>query len=139
MEMSNTSQIRMGDGKTAKIIGIRKIKIQTKLGHNRVRNKVYYIPKFRTTHAMGKYIQLLLMINALLSTRIGICVQYAYNIYLLVGQRMFLIYILDLFEFSMISNKIDASMIFHQMYGHLHFNDINLLDAMQTIDCRKNS
>ena len=45
----------------------------------------------------------------------------------MVGQRMFPINILDFFEFSIISNKIDESMIWHQMYGHLYFNAMKVL------------
>ena len=42
-----------------------------------------------------------------------------------VGRRMFSVNILDLFEFSMISHQYDESMIWHQSYGHLHFNPMN--------------
>ena len=42
-----------------------------------------------------------------------------------VGRRMFSVNILDLFEFAMISHKYDESMIWHQRYGHLHFNPMN--------------
>ena len=37
-----------------------------------------------------------------------------------VCQRMFLVNILGLFEFVMMSDKIDKSMIWHERYGHLH-------------------
>ena len=39
---------------------------------------------------------------------------------LMVGRRMFSINILDLFEFLMMSDKIDEFMIWNQRYGHLH-------------------
>ena len=45
---------------------------------------------------------------------------------LMVGRTMFPINILDLFEFSMMSYKIDESMIWNQRYGHLHFNAMKL-------------
>ena len=40
---------------------------------------------------------------------------------------MFQIDILDLFEFAMMSEKIDESMVWHKRYGHFHFNAIKLL------------
>ena len=40
----------------------------------------------------------------------------------LVVRRMFPANILDLFQFFMMSNKIDESMIWHQRNGDLHFN-----------------
>ena len=44
-----------------------------------------------------------------------------------VGRRMFPVNILDLFEFAMMSNQIDESVIWHQRYGHFHFNAMKLL------------
>ena len=34
----------------------------------------------------------------------------------------------------MISDKIDESMIWHQRYGHLHFNAMNLLHTKNMVD-----
>ena len=56
----------------------------------------------------------------------------------LVGRRMFPANILDLFEFSMMSNKIDESMIWRQRNGHLHFNAMKLLcmkNMVQGLPC----
>ena len=47
----------------------------------------------------------------------------------MIGRRMFLVNILDLFEFLMMSDNTDKSMIWHQRYGHLHFNVMKLLDT----------
>ena len=46
IEISNTNEVRMGDGKTAKIEGIGKIETQTRSEHNKVLKDVYYVPKF---------------------------------------------------------------------------------------------
>ena len=45
----------------------------------------------------------------------------------MVGRRMFPVNILDFFEFFMMLDKIDESMIWHQRYGHLNFNAMKLL------------
>ena len=44
----------------------------------------------------------------------------------MVGRRMFPINNLDFLEFSMMSNKIGESMVWHQGYGHLNFNAMKL-------------
>ena len=46
---------------------------------------------------------------------------------LIFAQRIFPINILDLYVFSMISNKIDEYMIWHHKYDYLKFNTIKLL------------
>ena len=40
---------------------------------------------------------------------------------------MFPVNILDLFDFALMLDKIDESMLWHQRYGHLHFNAMTLL------------
>ena len=46
---------------------------------------------------------------------------------MMVDGRMFLINNLYFFEFSVMSDMIDESIIWHQSYGHLHFNAMKLL------------
>ena len=53
--------------------------------------------------------------------------KYAFNFVPMVGQRMFPVNILDFFEFVMMLDKIDESMIWHQRYGHFNFNAMKLL------------
>ena len=50
-----------------------------------------------------------------------------------VVQKVFPINIIDLFEFYMMSNKIDESMIWHQQYGHLPFNTMKLLHTKNMV------
>ena len=46
---------------------------------------------------------------------------------------MFPINILDLFEFFMMSDKIDKSMIWHQRYGHLYFSVMKFLHTKNMV------
>ena len=46
IEISNTTEVRMGDGNTAKIEGIGTIEFQIRFGQNKVLKDVSYIPKF---------------------------------------------------------------------------------------------
>ena len=46
IEISNTNEVRMGDGKTEKIEGIGTIEIHKRFGQNKVLKHVSYIPKF---------------------------------------------------------------------------------------------
>ena len=52
----------------------------------------------------------------------------------MVGRRMFLVNILYLFEFAIISDEIDESIIWHQRYGHLHFNSMKLLYTKNMVE-----
>ena len=46
IEISNTNEVRMGDGKTAKIKGIGTIEFQIRFRQTKVLKDVSYIPKF---------------------------------------------------------------------------------------------
>ena len=52
----------------------------------------------------------------------------------MVSRRMFPINILNLFEFSIMSDKIDEPMIWHQRYGHLYSNTTKLLDTNNMVE-----
>ena len=130
IEISNINEVSMGHEKTAKIEGIGTIEIQTRTGQDKVLKNVYYIPKL--THnllSLGQLMEWGYKFN--FDGKKCIIRHKKRNMppifVLMVGRRMFPVIILDLFEFSMMSNRIDESMIWHQRYAHFHFNVMMLL------------